>query len=112
MATYGSLLIDAGGGVVDHSKQSDRQPGATVIIGLGGTGSDAVIKLKKEVYKQLKPDDVNAVVPKYSDIKYLIIDSDANKINAGAVRFRISMEARSFFPLLTNPSGRHLMPWR
>ena len=83
MATYGSLLIDAGGGVVDHSKQSDRQPGATVIIGLGGTGSDAVIKLKKEVYKQLKPDDVNAVVPKYSDIKYLIIDSDANKINAG-----------------------------
>lgn len=43
MATYGSLLIDAGGGVVDHSKQSDRDPGATVIIGLGGTGSDAVI---------------------------------------------------------------------
>lgn len=82
MATYGSLLIDAGGGVIDHNKQSDRQPGATVIIGLGGTGSDAVIKLKKEVYKQLKPDDVGAVIPRYNDIKYLIIDSDANKINA------------------------------
>ena len=76
MATYGSLLIDTGGGVIDHGKQSERQSGATVIIGLGGTGADAVIKLKKEVYKQLKPDDVNAVIPKYSDIQYLIVDSD------------------------------------
>lgn len=84
MATYGSLLIDAGGGVIDHNKQSARQPGATVIIGLGGTGSDAVIKLKKEVYKQLQPDDVNAVIPRYSDIRYLIIDSDANKINGSS----------------------------
>lgn len=82
MATYGSLLIDAGGGVIDHGKQSERQPGATVVIGLGGTGADAVIKLKKEVYKQLKPDDVNAVIPKYSDIQYLIIDSDENKVKA------------------------------
>lgn len=83
MATYGSLLIDAGGGVIDHNKQSDRQPGATVAIGLGGTGSDAVIKLKKEVFKQLKPDDTDAVIPKYSDIKYLLIDSDGNKVNLG-----------------------------
>ncbi|MCX4267603.1 MAG: hypothetical protein OSJ62_02905 [Lachnospiraceae bacterium] len=82
MATYGSLLIDAGGGVIDHGKQSERQPGATVVLGLGGTGADAVIKLKKEVYKQLKPDDVNAVIPKYSDIQYLIIDSDENKVKA------------------------------
>lgn len=82
MATYGSLLIDAGGGVIDHRKQSERQPGATVIFGLGGTGADAVIKLKKEVYKQLKPDDVNAVIPKYSDIQYLIVDSDENKVKA------------------------------
>ena len=81
MAIYGSLLIDAGGGVIDHNKQSDRQPGASVIIGLGGTGSDAVIKLKKEVYKQLKPDDVGAVIPRYNDIKYLIIDSDDSKIS-------------------------------
>lgn len=81
MATYGQLLIDAGGGIIDHGKQSERQDGATLVIGLGGTGSDAVMKLKKEVYKQLKPDDVDAVIPKYSAIKYLIIDSDASKIN-------------------------------
>ena len=84
MATYGQLLIDAGGGVIDHGKQSARQDGATLVIGLGGTGSDAVMKLKKEVFKQLKPDDENAVLPTYSAIKYLVVDSDASKINAQA----------------------------
>lgn len=82
MATYGQLLIDAGGGVIDHGKQSERQDGATLVIGLGGTGSDAVIKLKKEVYKQLKPDDIDAVIPRYDAIKYLIIDSDSSKIDS------------------------------
>lgn len=99
MATYGSLLIDAGGGVIDHNKQSDRQPGATVILGLGGTGSDAVIRLKREVYKQLKPDDVEAVIPKYNDIKYLIIDSDANKINAGNGRISDIDRNTEFFSI-------------
>ena len=81
MATYDSLLIDAGGGVIDHNKQSDRCKEATVIIGLGGTGADTVIKLKKEVYRQLKPDDVHAVIPRYSNIRYLIIDSESGAID-------------------------------
>ena len=84
MATYGQLLIKSGGGVIDHGKQSARQDGATLVIGLGGTGSDAVMKLKKEVFKQLKPDDEDAVIPTYSAIKYLVVDSDASKINAQA----------------------------
>ena len=81
MATYGQLLIDAGGGIIDRGKQSDRQEGATLIIGLGGTGTDAVMKLKKEVYKQLKPDNVNATIPTYDAIKYLVIDSDSSGID-------------------------------
>lgn len=81
MARYGQLLIDAGGGIIDHQKQSKRQKGANVIIGLGGTGSDAVIKLKKEVYKQLQPDDLDATVPTYKGIKFLIIDSDDAKLS-------------------------------
>ncbi len=63
MATYGQLLIDAGGGIIDRGRQSDRQDGASVILGLGGTGADAVIQLKQEVYKQLQPDDADAVIP-------------------------------------------------
>ena len=82
MATYGQLLIGAGGGIINHGMQSARQEGATLVIGLGGTGSDAVMKLKKEVFKQLKPDDEKAVIPTYEAIKYLIVDSDASKINA------------------------------
>ncbi len=80
MATYGQLLVDVGGGVVDRRKQSKQQDGATLIIGLGGTGTDAVIKIKKEVYKQLQPDDLDSPIPRYGAIKYLVIDSDATKI--------------------------------
>lgn len=99
MATYGELLIDAGGGVIDHGKQSERQDGATLIIGLGGTGSDAVIKLKKEVYKQLKPDDVEAVIPRYDAIKYLLIDSDPSKIDAQSGRLTDINKNTEFFPI-------------
>ena len=80
MATYGQLLIDAGGGIVDRRKQSERQEGASVIIGLGGTGSDAVMQLKREVYRQLKPDNTDAVLPKYESIKYLVVDADDSQI--------------------------------
>ncbi|MDE7432702.1 MAG: hypothetical protein K2N34_12425 [Lachnospiraceae bacterium] len=82
MATYGQLLIGAGGGVIDHHKQSARQDGATLVIGLGGTGASAVMKLKKEVYRQLKPDNEEAAVPKYEAIHYLIVDSDDSGIQA------------------------------
>ena len=82
MASYSRLLLSCGGGVIDHAKQAERQDGATLVIGLGGTGSDAVMELKKEVFKQLKPDDEQAVIPTYAAIKYLIVDSDASKINA------------------------------
>ena len=59
----------------------------TLVIGLGGTGSDAVMKLKREVFKQLKPDDEQTAIPTYAAIKYLIVDSDDSKINAQTGRF-------------------------
>lgn len=84
MATYGQLLIDAGGGIIDRGKQSDRKDGASVILGLGGTGADAVIKLKQEVHKQLRPDDADAVIPRYDAVRYLIIDADDSQIPQSA----------------------------
>jgi len=98
MATYGQLLIDAGGGIIDHGKQSDRQDGASVIIGLGGTGSDAVIKLKQEVYKQLRPDHVDAVIPRYDAVRYLIIDADDSQLPQSANIADIDKNTE-FFPL-------------
>ncbi len=80
MAVYGQLLVDAGGGIIDRTKQSEKQDGATLIIGLGGTGTDAVIKIKKEMYKQLKPDDEKAVIPQYNSIRFLVLDSDRTQL--------------------------------
>ena len=107
MATYGSILIDAGVGIVDHGKQADRQPGATVIIGLGGTGSDAVIRLKREVYSRLKPDDVNAVIPRYNNIRYLLVDSDDSKV--GKMTGRVSdIDKRTEYFSLANSAIKEI----
>lgn len=82
MAVYGQLLVDAGGGIIDHTKQSEKQEGATLIIGLGGTGTDAVMKIKREVYQQLKPDDTTSSIPSYDSIRFLVVDSDSSKLVA------------------------------
>ena len=82
MAIYNRLSVGAGGGVINNFQKSERQPDATICIGLGGTGSDAIKKLKREVYKRLKPDDENSPIPAYKNIKYLLIDSDDSKIGA------------------------------
>jgi len=81
MATYDRLSISAGGGVMNDMKKSDRQDDAAVCIGLGGTGKDALKKLKKEVFKRLKPDDPESAVPIYRNIKYLLIDSDDSDLD-------------------------------
>lgn len=76
MATYDRLSVGAGGGIMNELKKSARQDEATLCIGLGGTGKDALKKLKREVYKRLKADDPDASVPTYKNIKFLLIDSD------------------------------------
>ncbi len=76
MATYDRLSVSAGGGIMNDMKKSDRQDDATLCIGLGGTGKDALKKLKKEVYRRLKPDDPESPVPFYGSIRFLLIDSD------------------------------------
>lgn len=80
MTVYGQLLPDAGEGIIDRYRQAERQEGATVVIGLGGTGTDAILRLKREVFRQLKPDNVDGVVPVYESIRYLVVDSDDAKI--------------------------------
>ena len=76
MATYDRLSVSAGGGIMNDMKKSDRQDDATLCIGLGGTGKDALKKLKKEVYRRLKPDDPESPIPFYGSIRFLLIDSD------------------------------------
>ena len=47
MATYDRLSVSAGGGILNDMKKSDRQDDATLCIGLGGTGKDALKKFEK-----------------------------------------------------------------
>lgn len=101
MATYDRLSVAAGGGIMNDLKKSARQDEATLCIGLGGTGKDALKKLKYEVYKRLQPDNPDSAVPVYRNIKYLLIDSDdAGLSDAGDLA---SIDPRTEYLDISNP---------
>ncbi len=81
MSVYNRLLISDGGGISINLKKSDRQSDAAICIGLGGTGKDAVKKLKREVFRRLKPDDPDSPIPTYRNIKFLVVDQDDSGLN-------------------------------
>ena len=76
MAVYSKLLLSAGGGIVSATQQAEQAKNtATVLIGLGGTGIDALRAIKTQVYSRLKVDDPDAAVPRYEHIRFLGVDS-------------------------------------
>ena len=76
MAVYSKLLLSAGGGIVSATQQADQVKNtATVLIGLGGTGIDALRTIKTQVYARLKVDNPDAAVPRYQHIRFLGVDS-------------------------------------
>ena len=76
MAVYSKLLLSAGGGIVSTTQQAEQVKNtATVLIGLGGTGIDALRTIKTQVYSRLKADDPDAVVPQYEHIRFLGVDT-------------------------------------
>lgn len=104
MATYNQLLIGAGGGIVNRHQQSDQQEGATVAIGIGGTGASALSKLKREVYRKLKPDNPDSAVPAYKNIKFLLIDSDKTKLEGHSEL--MDLDVRTEYFDISSPSVR------
>ena len=85
MAIIESLSVAKGGGVVSSASQSrQRENVVNIFIGLGGTGTDAIRCIKKQVNEHLIPDNAyeydntgsNVYVCEYSHIKYLSVDSD------------------------------------
>ena len=74
------LLYSAGGGIISDL-QRDRQNGSvSIVIGLGGTGKDALKRLKNEVYRRIVPDNPGEEIPQYSRIRYLCIDTDTENL--------------------------------
>ena len=80
MAIYKTLSLASGGGILSRSQQAAQaQNTATVLIGLGGTGIDALRTVKTQVHQHLQPDDPAAVRPEYAHIRFLGIDTAAGE---------------------------------
>ena len=77
-----SLFIgNRDGGIVNTFSQVPSSSEPVVIIGLGGTGVDAISILKTKLQRQIKPDNEEDVTEKgeeskYKHIKFLGIDAD------------------------------------
>ena len=77
-----SLFIgNRDGGIVNTFLQVPSPSDPVVIIGLGGTGVDAISRLKTKLKSQIEPDNKDAVIengdePRYDHIKFLGIDAD------------------------------------
>lgn len=85
MAVYSKLLLSTGGGIISSQQQAEQtHDTATVLIGLGGTGVHCIRTIKTQVYTRLRPDDPDAVVPAYSHIRFLGVDTTA-KSKGGAL---------------------------
>lgn len=83
MAVYSKLLLSTGGGIVSTQQQAEQTPNtATLLIGLGGTGVHCIRMIKTQVYTRLKPDNPKAVIPTYSHIRFLGVDT-AEKSRGG-----------------------------
>ena len=80
---FKSLFIgNRDGGIINTITQSPSTDDPVVIIGLGGTGVDAISRLKTKLHRQILPDNKNAVeqngdMPRYDHIKFLGIDADS-----------------------------------
>ena len=76
MSIYHRLFLGAGGGVDLATEMVEQARNtATVLIGLGGTGIDAIRTIKKQLYTNVKPDDLDSAVPRYSHIRFVGVDS-------------------------------------
>lgn len=88
-----SLFIgNQDGGIISTIRQAPQSDEPVVIIGLGGTGVDAITRLKTKLYRQIEPDNKEQVEkegaePQYNHIKFLGIDADKTCLeNSGLIQ--------------------------
>lgn len=96
---YKKLLIEAGGGIISRSQQSEQADVATIAIGLGGTGISCLRLLKQEVYEKLRPDSEDSVIPEYKRIKFLAVDTDKNSLGSNNEIYTINDTPDEFFDI-------------
>lgn len=85
MAVYKRLLLAAGGGIVSSLQQAKQAENtASLLIGLGGTGTDCIRAIKTQVRTRLRSDNPDAVVPTYTHIRFLGVDTDESQRGDGS----------------------------
>lgn len=95
---YRQLLLSTGGGIVSSSQMDVQSNCATIAIGLGGTGVACLRNFKRQVYSRLQPDDPKAVIPSYSHIKFLAVDTDRSSLESDGQMYDLN-EATEFFDI-------------
>lgn len=81
---YNKLLLNAGGGIISTLQQAEAADNtASLFIGLGGTGVDAIRHIKTQVYRRLRPDNPDAAIPEYQHIRFLGVDTDNKSPGSG-----------------------------
>ena len=112
---YESLLLETGGGIISEKSLSPQQGDACVMIGIGGTGIDALRKLKKEIYQRIEPDEhTDNSVPQYKKIKFLAIDTDSRNLdsyNSGADKLSLNEMFSLYEPNFGPPFLRPDFEW-
>ena len=93
---YNRLLLEQHGGIVSKNQMDEQANGATIAIGLGGTGIDCLRVLKRHIYSRLQPDDPNAEIPAYSHIKFLAVDSDRGSLRPDGQNWDLDINSEFF----------------
>jgi hypothetical protein len=82
---YKRLSLAAGGGIVSSLQQAKQAENtASLLIGLGGTGTDCIRTIKTQVRTRLRPDDPDAIVPTYTHIRFIGVDTDESQRGDGS----------------------------
>lgn len=77
MAVYKDLLLREGGGILPFAQMAEElEDKAAILIGLGGTGIDCLMEIRKAVRVQIRPENPNADRKKWRNIHFLAVDSD------------------------------------
>lgn len=93
---YNRLLLEQHGGIVSKNQMDEQANGATIAIGLGGTGIDCLRVLKRHIYTRLQPDDPTSEIPAYSHIKFLAVDSDRGSLRPDGQNWDLDINSEFF----------------
>ena len=112
-----SLFIgNKDGGIISTITQAPQSSEPVVLIGLGGTGVDALTRLKSKLQRQIEPDNKAEVKrkgdePRYEHIKFLGIDADRKWLEDSGLSQEEILNIQNYKDhLLPTPDGTGAYP--